>query len=303
MPLAFSTLACPEWSGERIAAEAARLGYDAVEIRLLDGDLLDPGADAPRITAAVAACRARGVDVCAFDTSCRLVNAEAVAHARDKADLARWIDLAQALQVPLLRVFGGESAAREPEAVANAQAVETLQWAVGIAADAGLVVALETHDAFASAVRVAAVLAQVSSPAAAALWDTLHPYRVGESPADVLAALGPYLAHVHLKDGRRPAPGGTDWPLVPLGDGDVPLPAILAALRAHGYPGVLSFEWEKKWHPDLAEPEVVLPAARAWLQAVEVPAGLSAPAALRGGADQMPVARLPRGWPRGRRRR
>ena len=113
----------------------------------------------------------------------------------------------------------------------------------------------------------------MGSPAAAALWDTLHPYRVGESHATVLAALGPYLVHVHLKDGQRPAPGGTDWPLVPLGAGDVPLPAILAALHAHGYTGTLSFEWEKKWHPHLAEPEVILPAARAWLSTHVPPAG------------------------------
>ncbi|HMA34884.1 MAG TPA: sugar phosphate isomerase/epimerase family protein [Chloroflexia bacterium] len=270
MYLAFSTLACPAWSGERIAAEAARLGYAAVEIRLLDGEVLDPAADAARITAAVAACRARGVAVCAFDTSCRLVPADPAAHARHTADLGRWIGLAQALQVPLLRVFGGESDA--PEAVANAQAVETLIWAAGVAARAGVVLALETHDAFAAAARVAAVLAQVNSPAAGALWDTLHPYRVGESPAAVLAALGPYLAHVHLKDGQRPAPGGTDWPLVPLGAGDVPLPAILAALHAHGYTGALSFEWEKKWHAHLAEPEVALPAARAWWDSVAPPA-------------------------------
>ncbi len=267
MHLAFSTLACPAWSGERIAAEAARLGYDAVEIRLLDGDVLDPVADTPRITAAVAACRAHGVTVCAFDTSCRLVHADPADHARHVADLARWIGLAQALQVPLLRIFGGE-AAGVPEAVANQQAVETLTWAAGVAAGRGVVLALETHDAFASAARVATVLAQVGSPAAAALWDTLHPYRVGESVAAVLAALGPYLAHVHLKDGQRPAPGGSDWSLVPLGDGDVPLPAMIAALRAHGYTGVLSFEWEKKWHPELATPEIVLPAARAWLHAL-----------------------------------
>jgi len=268
MHLAFSTLACPDWSGERIASEAARLGYSAVEIRLLDGDLLDPAADAPRITAAVAACRAHGVAVCAFDTSCRLVNADPAEHARHTNDLAHWISLAEALRVPLIRVFGGESEAGRSEAMANEQAVETLTRAARLAASAGVVLALETHDAFASAARVATVLEQVGSPAAAALWDTLHPYRMGESPAAVLAAIGPYLAHVHLKDGRRPAPGGTDWPLVPLGAGDVPLPAIIIALRDHGYTGVLSFEWEKKWHPHLAEPEVALPAAREWLDSV-----------------------------------
>ena len=30
-------------------------------------------------------------------------------------------------------------------------------------------------------------------------------------------------------------------------------------LRAFGYDGYLSLEWEKKWQPHLAEPEVVVP--------------------------------------------
>jgi sugar phosphate isomerase/epimerase len=35
--------------------------------------------------------------------------------------------------------------------------------------------------------------------------------------------------------------------------------ACIDALRAAGYAGWLSVEWEKRWHPDLAEPEVALP--------------------------------------------
>jgi hypothetical protein len=30
-------------------------------------------------------------------------------------------------------------------------------------------------------------------------------------------------------------------------------------MHTAGYCGWLSVEWEKKWHPDLAEPEVALP--------------------------------------------
>ena len=36
----------------------------------------------------------------------------------------------------------------------------------------------------------------------------------------------------------------------------------LAALRAAGYDGWLTVEWEKRWHPELAEPEVALPRER-----------------------------------------
>jgi fatty-acyl-CoA synthase len=41
---------------------------------------------------------------------------------------------------------------------------------------------------------------------------------------------------------------------------------ILEALRRFGYGGYVTVEWEKKWHPELAEPEVALPQHIAWLR-------------------------------------
>ena len=41
--------------------------------------------------------------------------------------------------------------------------------------------------------------------------------------------------------------------------GDVPVPEIVAQLRADGYDGYYSFEWEKKWAPEIEEPEVAFP--------------------------------------------
>jgi len=49
MKYAFSTLACPAWSIERVASSATRLGYDGVELRLLDGDVIDPIADRAKV--------------------------------------------------------------------------------------------------------------------------------------------------------------------------------------------------------------------------------------------------------------
>ena len=40
---------------------------------------------------------------------------------------------------------------------------------------------------------------------------------------------------------------------------DVPVRASIDALRAAGYDGWLTVEWEKRWHPELDEPEVALP--------------------------------------------
>ena len=72
----------------------------------------------------------------------------------------------------------------------------------------------------------------------------------------MLAALGSRIALVHVKDARA---GGE---LVPLGDGDVPVRESLALLAAAGYDGWLVVEWEKRWHPELDEPEVALPRER-----------------------------------------
>ena len=271
MKYAFSTLACPAWSIEQVVEAATTLGYDGVELRLLDGAVIDPGADRAKVEQAVARCRAEGVEVCALDSSCTFNHADPGAREREVSDLLRWIDLAEDLQVPLVRVFGGHARpglAPEPPEVVNDWVAEALSRAAPTAEQAGVTVVLETHDAFSSARRVAAVLDRVDSPRVAALWDSHHPYRVGETPQDVIEALGARIAHVHVKDARRTTPNGSDWQLVLLGDGEVPVREQVQALQRQGYSGYVSVEWEKKWHPEIAEPEIALPQHIRWLRSV-----------------------------------
>jgi fatty-acyl-CoA synthase len=271
MKYAFTTLACPAWSIEQVVEAVTTLGYDGVELRLLDGAVIDPGADRAKVEQAVARCRAAGVEVCALDSSCTFNHADPGAREREVSDLLRWIDLAEDLQVPLVRVFGGHARpglAPEPPEVVNDWVAEALSRAAPTAEQADVTIVLETHDAFSSARRVAAVLDRVDSPRVAALWDSHHPYRVGETPQDVIEALGPRIAHVHVKDARRTTPDGSDWQLVLLGAGEVPVREQVQALERQGYGGYLSVEWEKKWHPEIAEPEIALPQHIRWLRSV-----------------------------------
>jgi len=39
----------------------------------------------------------------------------------------------------------------------------------------------------------------------------------------------------------------------------VPVKAQVKTLAAAGYKGYYCFEWEKKWHPEIEEPEVAFP--------------------------------------------
>ena len=60
-----------------------------------------------------------------------------------------------------------------------------------------------------------------------------------------------------MKDMKH-LPGG-GWQYVLNGEGEIPLAEILGLLRRQGFDGWLSYEWEKKWHPELASAEVALP--------------------------------------------
>jgi fatty-acyl-CoA synthase len=266
MRIAFTTLACPTWSIEQVIAAAERYGYAGVELRLLNGDVIDPARDRTHVLDAVRRCGDAGIAVCALDTSCRFNVPDARERARQVEEARRWIALAQEARVDLLRVFGGADAAGAPPEQGNALLVESLATLAPEAETAQVRVALETHDAFSSAARVAAVLAQVPSPAIGALWDSHHPYRVGESPQQVLDLIGPRIVHAQVKDARRRAPGGEEWDLVLLGEGEVPVREMLRALAGYGYAGWIAVEWEKKWHPEIAEPEVALPRHGEWLR-------------------------------------
>lgn len=253
----FSNLGCPAWDIERVADQASLLGYDAVELRLLDGEVIDPVRDRGRVAEAVTTIRGRGIEVCAFDTSCRFNHADPATRVDQVEDLSCWIDLAEALAVPLLRVFGGPDEPGNGIERANAWVADSLALAAPRAERAWVTIALETHDSFASTHRVADVLRRVPSPAVAALWDSHHPYRMGETVEEVVGLLGPRLAHVHVKDARRAA--SQSWDLVLLGEGEVPVAEQLRVLERFGYSGYVSVEWEKKWHPEIPEPEVALP--------------------------------------------
>ena len=255
MKLAFSTLACPGWSLDQVVAAAHAYGYHGVELRLIDGELIDgamPAADRERVRRTFA--RA-GLPIVAVDSSVRVAAAPDAKTALD--ELGPFLELANEWESPIVRVFGGEWDAGRTREQAIEQARSVLGESAAMAQSLGVSIALETHDRFSSAVLVAEVLKDLP-PAAAALWDVGHPYRLGDGPEKVLALLSARIAHVHIKDCRR-KPGSSDWQLTLLGEGEVPVESCVDALRDADYSGWLSVEWEKRWHPELAEPEVALP--------------------------------------------
>jgi sugar phosphate isomerase/epimerase len=255
--IAFSTLAFPDATLASAASLGRSWGYSGIELRLIDGELIDPSMPAADRTQVKRTVTAAGLPVVAVDSSIRLTDED------PGPELARFLELASDWESSLVRVFGGALAA--DEAARHEQlraAARVLESAVPLAERLGVAIGVETHDAFSASAVVAELLAlidpvAVGSGAVGAVWDSHHPHRMGETPAEVYANLGPRILLAQVKDARRLA--GGDWQLVLLGEGEGPVREMLGLLVAGGYPHWISVEWEKRWHPEIEEPEVALP--------------------------------------------
>ncbi|MFL6145127.1 MAG: sugar phosphate isomerase/epimerase family protein [Labedaea sp.] len=267
MRLAYSTLACPKWTWWQAITEAGRLGYDGIEWRLVDGEFIT--ADLPvELAAEIGKATAdHGLGVPALDSSISLSVAPGPERDRTIAATRQLLRLARALGAEHLRVFPGTY----PESVADATAMEwvtdMLEELRPAARDTGVAIALELHDSFdwnRAAARgttcssfVAEVLRGQSMPEVGVQWDVGNPYLEGESAADTWRTIAPWFRYMQLKDMVRGADGR--WTYTPVGEGQLPLRDILDYIGGARFDGWVSFEWEKKWHPELAEPAEVLP--------------------------------------------
>ena len=261
MRIAFSTLAFPDATLASTVSLGRRWGYAGVELRLIDGALINPrrpAADRARVMQTVTAA---GLPIVAVDSSIRLTSDD-----DPGPQLRRFLELASDWEAPLVRVFGGALAAdraeRQDQLRAAARVLESI---VPLARRLGVAIGVETHDDFSASSVVAELLALFDSEGAdpqwvGAVWDSHHPYRVGEAPAEVYANLGRRILLAQVKDARRKPDG--DWELVLLGEGEVPVREMLGLLAAGGYRNWISVEWEKRWHPEIAEPEIALPQHR-----------------------------------------
>ena len=266
--IAFSTLAFPDASLATVISLGRSWGYSGVELRLIDGDLIDPAmspADrsAVKRTAAVA-----GLPIVAVDSSIRLTESE------PGTELDKFIALASEWESPLVRVFGGALPDGDPDRQARlTAAARVLEASVPLAEQLGVAIGVETHDAFSASSVVAELLAMVPSGAVGAVWDSHHPYRMGQQPPEVWSDIGRRTLLAQVKDARRDAARADGWQLVLLGQGEVPVREMLGLLRGDGYEGWISVEWEKRWHPEIPEPEVALPqhlsVLTAWLTELE----------------------------------
>jgi sugar phosphate isomerase/epimerase len=261
MKLSFSTLGCPRWSLERIIQAASEYGFQGIEFRGLQDDLditrraeFSNNADLTRRML-----QERGIEIACFSSSVMLSSPDASLGEQSFDELKRYTDLCGIFGARFIRIFGGSIGTVSRES-ALGTAAANLRKMTDIVKGTGVTIVIETHDDWMRADHMRSLMTVAPSESIGLLWDTNHPFMfLGEAPATTWEQTGKWVRHTHWKDSKRNPLAKHGFEPVLMGDGDLPHQEIYDVLKQGGYEGYFSLEWEKRWHPDIPEPEVAFP--------------------------------------------
>lgn len=267
MKLSISTLGCPDWSFEEILTNFEALGVEGIEVRgiegVVDADKIPYFSDEHK-DETLARIAAHHLTLVGFGTSASFHDAATLT--KNIAECKTAIDVCRRMGIPAIRVFGNNC----PD---GAERMETLTRIGGgirevcrYANGSGVFVNLEIHGQINSVENVKPVLDICGSePSFGVIWDVMHSDRTtGDDFEPFYRLIRPYMRHIHLKDHVRAST--PPYRLTNIGRGDIPLKAIIHRVMQDGYDGYFSFEWEKKWHPELDEPEIAFPEFTAFMK-------------------------------------
>jgi sugar phosphate isomerase/epimerase len=256
-PIAFSTLACPEWGIQKIISEAEHYGYNGIEWRGGHEGHVQPEMSREMIRMICQQMDDHGLFSLAITAYTSFVSPDKRERLENLDALKSYLNLAAEIGAGNVRVFLGELPAGTSVEAAHPLIADCLLAALELASTLGVTIAIEPHDDFVRSTTIVPVLEGIVHDRLKVIWDVGNTYAAGEAPEVSFPLLLNRIAYLHIKDGRRL---GAEWQLCPLGQGEVPLSKIFNWLVNAGFNGAVSIEWERAWHPELDPPELALPA-------------------------------------------
>jgi len=260
MKLSFTTLGCPDWDLATIAKRAKEFGYEGVELRTnTDGNHLSPDLPLAEVHRILAPFTEEGIAIMSLMGYASFAHLDKAEVAKNQETTRRLIALAEAMHVPFIRVFGGQFAKGADREKVLRNAADGLRPLAREAAERGVTLGFETHDDWCSGELVARLFDMVGERRGlGVVYDIYNAVIAGLEPWKVTyERIRPFIAYCHLKDGWTDAVKKVHY--CAIGAGEMPLNAILSRFKQDHYTGYFSFEWEKKWHPEIEAPERAFP--------------------------------------------
>ena len=258
MKLAFTTLGCPNWDLDTIITNAVENGYDGVDFRGYLGqlDIYNFPEFSTHAKDTARRFQEHSLEIPCFSSSVRLYTSTNEEYEKYLEELKEYAKLCKVFDATYIRVFGGSIGNTSREEALDIVESNVLNY-LKIAEEYDVHLLFETHDDWTNCEYMRAVFNRVNSDRFHILWDVHHPYRtVGEQPNQTWDALGDWIKYTHWKDSFVKVDTPRGYQLCLLGEGDVPLQEIYTLLKDKGYEGYCTLEWEKKWCPEIEEPEI-----------------------------------------------
>lgn len=252
MKLSVSTLGCTEKNIEDIAALCHECGIYGIEVRGIGGVMdirrlacLEPD-NFPKVKAML---EAHGAGIIGLGTSCSFHDPQKFDVSLDEGMEA--IKCAKRIGAGFIRVFGNKLYSDGLTSTAE-RIVTGIDTLCGYSPDVDVL--LEVHGDFNCEKTLSPVLEGMKHRKNfGVIWDVMHSDRYyGDDIGGFYDFIYPYVKHVHLKDCLR----GEQIKLVLMGRGNIPIREIVGRLLSDGYDGFFSFEWERKWHPELCDADI-----------------------------------------------
>jgi sugar phosphate isomerase/epimerase len=262
MKLSFTTLGCPNWDLDTIISKAVEYGYQGVDFRgyLNELDIYKLDEFTKEIEVTKEKFQKAGLVIPCFSSSIKLFTNKDEELEHSLQELDQYGRLCTIFNTPYIRVFGGQIGdTSRKEAIQKV--LNNLRRLLKVAEKYNVTLLLETHDDWTNTEYVAEVYNQVNSNHFKVLWDIHHPYRtIQEDPEYTMKNIEDSIAYTHWKDSYLTDQTEKGFQLCILGEGDVPLEKIYKLLLKNNYDGYYTLEWEKKWWPDIEEPELAFKA-------------------------------------------
>jgi sugar phosphate isomerase/epimerase len=258
--LSFSTLGCPRWTFPEIVNFASLHGYKGIEVRgilgQVDLSLCNEFSSPQNISTTLKLMEDKSLRFVDLGSSATMHFPAGAERQKNIDEGKRFIDLANQLKCPYIRVFPNIfPKEQEKNATMDLMAKGLLELG-GYAKGSDVMVLIETHGDLVRSEDIETLMQMAEHPNTGLVWDVVNMWSVTkESPADMYRRIKKYIRHAHIKDAKLVA-DKIEYTL--MGKGETPVFEAIDVLHNSGYKGYYSFEWEKLWHPELAEPEIAL---------------------------------------------
>src|SRR5512136_2433053 len=175
--MGFSTLGCPKWEWKTILKNASDMGFMAIELRGIQGDMdlpKRPEFTGGRLKESLKDLGALDIRVSDLGASAHMHESDPVKRTAQLDEAKRFIELAQHLKTPCVRVFGDKLVQGEPKQAVLDRIIAGLKELGQFSKGSGVKVLMETHGDFPDSPTILQIMKGVAAPEVGLVWDAHH---------------------------------------------------------------------------------------------------------------------------------